>query len=157
MRTHRLLIFVCMLLAVRVAAQQPVLDSLKKLLAGAKEDSAKANNLLALSKAYISTDPAEAIRFADSARGLSERINYRSGIGYGYKNAGNASFVNSKFADAIINWEKALEVFRVIGDKVGEANILSNEGALYFDQSDDEHALEFYLKALKIAEQTADT
>lgn len=157
MRTRRLVIFVCIFWVVHGTAQQPAIDSLKHLLAGTKDDSTKVKSLLALSKAYINTDPVEAIRYADSARVLSEKIDYHSGVGYGYKNAGLANYVNGKFADAIVNWEKALSVFIAVGDKVGEANILSNMGAVYFDQSDDQHALEYFLKALKIAEESADT
>jgi len=157
MNRHTILILLGILLFTRAMPQQPEADSLRKLLAGAKEDSIKANNLLALSKVFISTDPAQAIRIADSARDLSERINYRKGIAYGFKNAGNAHALGGQPADAVYNWEKALEIFTSMGDKVGQANILSNEGAIYFNRSDYDKALEYYLRALKMAEETKDT
>ena len=157
MTKQRILILLVMLTTIQVAAQSNAIDSISRLVAKEKVDSIKADDLLALSKAYISLDPDKAIHYADSARELSERINYRKGIAYGFKNAGNANAVSGKPAEAIYNWEKALAVFTALGDKVGEANILSNEGAVYFNQSDNAKALEFYLKALLIAEQSADT
>lgn len=156
MRLKCILILIGTLLFTRAPAQSPA-DSIKALLAGAKDDSIKADNLLALSKVYISKDPEQAIRYADSARDLSERIGYRKGIAYSFKNTGNAHAMSGKPADAVYNWEKALELFTAIGDKVGQANILSNEGAVYFNQSDYDKALEYYLRALNLAEETADT
>lgn len=138
-------------------AQHPEIDSLRNRLGTAKEDTAKVNNLLSLSKAYMSVDPLFTINYADSARRLSERLGYRKGVAYAYKYIGNANSTSGKFLEALDNWEKAKARFDSIGDNAGVANMLSNEGAIYYNQSDDARALELYLKALKIAEATADT
>ena len=138
-------------------AQHPEIDSLKKWLSTAKEDTAKVNGLLSLCKAYMSVDPLFTVNYADSARRLAERLGYRKGDAYAYKYIGNANSTSGKFLEALDSWEKAKAQFDSIGDKAGVANILSNEGAIYYNQSDDARALELYLKALKIAEATGDT
>lgn len=151
------LLLIYLLTVTKGIAQHPEIDSIRKWLGTAKDDTVKVNSLLALSKAYLSVDPLYAINYADSARRLSERLQYQKGSAYAFKNIGNAGAMSGKFMEALDNWEKALTLFTAIGDKTGVANILSNEGAVYFNQSDDARALELYLKALKIAEETADT
>jgi len=151
------LLLIYLLIATSGIAQNPEIDSIRKWLGTAKDDTVKVNSLLALSKAYLSIDPLHAINYADSARSLSEKLHYLKGSAYAFKNIGNAGAMSGKFLEALDNWEKALDLFTAIGDKAGVANILSNEGAIYFNQSDDARALELYLKALKIAEATADT
>ena len=138
-------------------AQQQEIDSIQTKLRRAKEDTFKVNMLLALSKAYIGSDPQTAILYAGQARDLSEKIQFQKGLAYALKNIGNANAMSGKFLEALDSWEKSLAVFSAIGDKKGVANILSNEGALYYNKSDDARALELYLKALDIAEQSGDT
>jgi len=138
-------------------AQQQEIDSIQTKLRRAKEDTFKVNMLLALSKAYMGSDPQTAILYAGQARDLSEKIQFQKGLAYALKNIGNANAMSGKFLEALDSWEKSLAVFSAIGDKKGVANILSNEGALYYNKSDDARALELYLKALDIAEQSGDT
>jgi len=157
MKLNKGLLLICLLIATKGIAQHSEIDSIRNMLGAEKDDTAKVNSLLALSRAYLSVDPLHAINYADSARGLSERLHYQKGSAYAFKNIGNAYSKGGKYLEALENWEKSLALFTAIGDKVGMANILSNEGAAYYNKSDDARALELYLKALKIAEETADT
>lgn len=136
---------------------QNSIQELRKKLDSAKEDSNKVNTLIALSKEYLSTDPELAKIYASEAKRISIAINYPQGIAYGYKGLGLAFLIQGKYIETIDNFEKSLAVFDSIGDKKGQANILSNEGTVYFNQSDDAKALELYLKALHVAEQTTDS
>jgi signal transduction histidine kinase len=43
-----------------------------------------------------------------------------------------------------------------MGDQLGMSNILNNIGAVYFNQGDDSHALEYYLNSLTAAEKIGD-
>jgi class 3 adenylate cyclase/Flp pilus assembly protein TadD len=156
-RKTRGLLLAGLLIAMRGTAQHPEIDSMRNALGSLKDDTVKVNSLLAVSKAYLSVDPLHAINYADSARSLAEGLRYQKGSAYAYKNIGNANAMSGNFLEALDNWEKAMALFTVIGDKTGVANILSNEGAIYYNQSDDARALELYLKALKIAEETSDT
>ena len=43
-----------------------------------------------------------------------------------------------------------------MGDEQGEANILNNLGAVYFNQGDDNNAIEYYLQSLRVSEEIGD-
>lgn len=138
-------------------AQQNIIDSLKKIITSAKDDTVKVNSINALSKAYFSTNPSESVRYANEAKKLSEKLKYRKGLAFSLKNIGIGYYQQGKYANAISNWEQAKAVWDSLGDKVGVSNMLCNEGSVYFNQGDDAKALELYLKSLKIAEEINDT
>ncbi|HSN61471.1 MAG TPA: tetratricopeptide repeat protein [Ferruginibacter sp.] len=147
----------CCIINTSVYCQQTIIDSLLKLISTAKEDSNKADALIALSNEYRGNYPAEALRYANEAKTLSEKINYSNGRGYAYKGIGLVYVLQGKYVETIESYEMALAIFDSIGNKSGVANILSNEGAVYYNQADDAKALELYLKALNVAEQTTDS
>ncbi|HSC54825.1 MAG TPA: adenylate/guanylate cyclase domain-containing protein [Phnomibacter sp.] len=154
----RTLVSCCALLIVSMlAAQNAAIDSLKQVIAKAAADSNKVNSLLALSKEYLSNDPAKAIQYANEANVLASTIGYTKGNAYSYKALGLVYLMQGRYIETIENFESALAVFDSLGDKKGQANMLSNEGTVYFNQADDAKALELYLKALHIAEQTDDS
>jgi len=138
-------------------AQNPQIDSLKKVIADSKEDSFKVNALLSLSKEFFSISPEQSVNYGFEARDLAEKILFKPGIAYAYKNVGIAFYILGKYLASIDNYEQSLKVFDSLKDNVGIANILSNEGAVYFNQADDEKALELYLKSLNVSEQIGDT
>jgi adenylate cyclase len=138
-------------------AQNTQIDSIKKVLNVAKEDSLKVNSLLALSKEFFSASPQEAINYATEAKVLAEKIHYRSGLAYAYKNIGIGYYMQADYVESLGNYDKSLAIFDSLDDKVGMANILSNEASIYFNQADDEKALELNLKSLNVAEQIGDT
>lgn len=138
-------------------SQQNHIDSLLKLISIAKEDSNKVDALIALSKEYRGNNPVDAIKYANEAKVLAEKINYPKGRGYAYKGLGLVYVIQGKYIETIENYEIALGIFDSLGYKEGVANILSNEGTVYYNQADDAKALELYLKALNVAEQTTDS
>ncbi|MEI6575462.1 MAG: adenylate/guanylate cyclase domain-containing protein [Bacteroidota bacterium] len=131
-------------------------DSLKIVLGLSKADTNKVWTLIALSKQYVSTDPSQAIRYAELARELSIKIRFPKGDANSLKNLGIVYYLQSKYIEALDYWKDAGIVFESMGDKVGVANMLSNAGAVYFNQGEDEKALEFHFKSLKVSEETGD-
>ena len=113
--------------------------------------------LLQYSKQLFGTHPESAKKYAEAAIRIASDLHYEKGIALGFKNKGICYYVESKYFDAIMNWNKALQSFKKINDKVGEANILSNLGAVYFNQADDIKALDYYLQSLKLAEEINDS
>ena len=89
-----------------------------------------------MSNEYRSSDPASAVQYAMEAKAVSEKINYLPGLAYSYKSLGLVYVTQGKYIETIENYEKALAVFDSLGDKRGQANILSNEGTVYFNQAD---------------------
>jgi class 3 adenylate cyclase/Tfp pilus assembly protein PilF len=149
--------FVALAFTLATYAQSNAIDSLKKVIAKSPLDSNKVLSLLALSKEYLSTDPAEALVFASNATTIAKSISFAKGLAFGYKAIGLVHTMQGNYIEAIENYELSLSMFDSLGDKKGQANILSNEGTVFFNQADDEKALELYLRALQVAEQTDDS
>ena len=49
-----------------------------------------------------------------------------------------------------------MDVFKLVGDKTGVANMLGKQGAVYFNQGDEAKSLELHLQSLKMAEAIGD-
>ncbi len=142
----------CILLFLFCKAQDREIDSIKAVLSTSGEDTNTINTLLLLSRYYVSNSPEETIQYAEDARKLSVKLNYKKGEAVALKNIGIAYYYQGKYVESIESWTKSLNVFESIGDKAGIANILSNLGGIY-DRSDEAKALDYYLRALRIAEE----
>lgn len=146
-----------LLLSTVLRAQDPVADSLARLISTAKPDTVKVNLLIALSKNKFNSAPEEAIKLSAEADSLSRKLGFGKGSAMALKNEGIVYYMQGKYIDAINTWQLSLAMFDSIGDKKGVANIYSNLGAIYFNQSDAPNALEYYLKSLKISEELNDS
>src|SRR6478672_5745683 len=117
-------------------SQQKTTDSLKTLISLTRFDSVKVDALIALNREYLADSPSIAIRYANEAKNLAEKINYARGLAYAYKGLGLVYNFQGKYLEAIENYEHSLAIFDSIDDKRGLANILNNEGAVFFSQAD---------------------
>jgi adenylate cyclase len=133
------------------------IDSLKKILSSTIVDSTRVDVLNALCKSFFNTNPDTSIIIASSAKLLAEQINYKAGLALAFKNVGKGYYLQGKYKEAVINWQQAIEVYKLLNDKKGVANMLSNQGAVYFNQGDDAKALELHLQSLKMSEVLNDT
>jgi adenylate cyclase len=133
------------------------IDSLKKILSSTIVDSTRVDVLNALCKSFFNTNPDTSIIIASSAKSLAEKINYKTGLALASKNVGKGYYLEGKYKEAVINWQQAIEVYKLLNDKKGVANMLSNQGAVYFNQGDDAKALELHLQSLKMSEELNDT
>ena len=149
--------FILFLLSTQCIAQAVQIDSIKKVISGQKDDSVKVNFILSLSREFFSVSPDEVINYATTARDLAQKIDYKKGMAYAYKNIGIGHYTLGNYVASIENYDKSLALFDTLKDKSGQANILSNEGSVYFNKGDDEKALELNLKALRLAEEINDT
>lgn len=157
MHIRYLFFSILFILSFQCLAQNSKIDSIKKTISSAKEDSLKVNSLIALSKEFFSISPQETINYATTARDLAQKLDYKNGLAYAYKNIGIAYYMLGNYVGSIENYDRSLAGFDSLKDKSGVANILSNEGSVYFNQGDDEKALELNLKALQVSEAIGDT
>jgi adenylate cyclase len=132
-------------------------DSLKKVLSTNIADSTKVDVLNALSKVFFNTNPDTSIIIATTAKLLAEHIHYKKGLALACKNIGKGYYLGGKYKEAILNWQQAIEVYKLLNDKTGVANMLSNQGAVYYNQGDDAKSLELHLQSLKMSEALNDT
>ncbi len=136
--------------------QNDKFDSLKNAVSTGANDTNKVKNLLLLSNEYMSTSPADAIKYSIEARDLAIDLRYTPGIAYAQKNIGMVYYNQTKYVETIEHWTQSYLLFDSIGDKVNEALLLNNIGSVYMNQGDDPKALEYYFKSLQIAEKTQD-
>jgi adenylate cyclase len=132
-------------------------DSLKSLLKTAREDTLKVNTLIALSGKLLSSDSDDAIRYANEAKALADKIGFKRGQAYALKSIGMVYYKHADYIAALPFWQQSLNTFRSLGDRKGIANMLNNLGAVNFNGGDDEKAIEYYLESLKMAEEIGDT
>ena len=132
-------------------------DSLKKILSTKLPDTTRVNLLNALSKAFFNDNPDTSVTIAMSSKTLAERINFQPGLALALKNMGIGYYLQGKYKDAILTWQRAMEVYKLLADKTGVANMLSNQGAVYYAQGDDAKALELHLQSLKMSEEIGDS
>ncbi|HUM45575.1 MAG TPA: adenylate/guanylate cyclase domain-containing protein [Chitinophagales bacterium] len=138
-------------------AQQSAVDSLKKVIANAANDTSKVNTLIELSANYLNNDPDAALKYATDAQQLAHQLNFRSGEGWALKKIGQVYNIQGKYAEALESWKQALTVFEASGIKVGTANMLNNIGVIYYNKSLEIDALDYYLRSLKVSEEIRDT
>ncbi len=138
-------------------AQQNRTDSLKKIIATAKDDTNKVNTLIDLSQNYLNTDTKTALIYAMQAKDLAEKLNFQNGKGWALKKIGQVYNIQSDYVNALQAWKEALKIFEVSGNKLGTSNMLNNIGVIYYNKSMEDSAQDYYLKSLKVAEEIKDT
>lgn len=145
-----------LLLVFSVNSQNPEIDSIKTLITKAPQDSTKVNHLVNLSIAYREVNLNESIRIGIEARDLAVQIGFENGYAQACKAIGLGYFGQSKYPESSIHFIDALAAFERLNDRSGIANILSNLGATNFYAGDDAKALDFYLRAQRVAEEIND-
>jgi serine phosphatase RsbU (regulator of sigma subunit)/Tfp pilus assembly protein PilF len=153
----RILILVLLFICIISSAQDSETDSLRALLLTGQEDTARVNNLIALSSKLSWSSPSEAIQLGNEAKSLAEKLNFRRGVAYSLKYIGMGYYFLSRYPETINYWKQSLETFESLNDSVGIANLLNNIGAVYNNVGDDARALELYLKSLEISEAINDS
>jgi serine phosphatase RsbU (regulator of sigma subunit)/Tfp pilus assembly protein PilF len=154
---NRILILVLLFICIISSAQDSETDSLRALLLTGQEDTARVNNLIALSSKLSWSSPLEAIKLSTEAKDLAEQLNFQKGVAYALKYTGMGHYFKGQYPETINNWKQSLATFESINDSAGVANMLSNLGAVYNNMGDDARALELYLKSLKISEEINDS
>jgi class 3 adenylate cyclase len=155
MTLHRCLLCLLLLAEVNICRAQAVsADSLKAILPTLKDDTAKVDLLLTISRSYLSSEPQLAIPYATQAEELSRKLFYEKGIAVALKNLGIANYQQSRYIEALENWNAALLVYEQLKDISGIANIQSNIGAIYKNQGNDSKALEYLFNSLRNSEET---
>ena len=71
-------------------------------------------------------------------------------------NLGIEQFSVSQFHEALASWEMALEIYREIGDRLGESASLGNLGNAYHVLGEYELTIDFHLQSLYIDRETGD-
>jgi len=89
----------------------------------------------------------------DEALQLADQLGYRRGKAYALITTGLIFFEKYDYPQALVNYQKAIEIFEDLKDNDGIATVLSRRGRLYLDDGKHAEALDDYLRGIKLAEQ----
>lgn len=152
----RLLYALMTLYSFAVSAQTPMIDSLKNLLANAKEDSNKVFTLTDIADELTDIDFRQSLSYSEQGMKLAEKINFRKGIAQAYATTANAYSQQSDYVHCLENNLKALEIRQQLGNEREIAASYDNIGNVYNDQGNFTKAIEYYEKSRIIDEKNND-
>ena len=149
-------IFICILIALQVTAQQHKIDSLQKLLAIAKEDTTRVNLLNQLSRSFSNSKTDSTLIYANRAREFSQKIGYIKGEVRSLNLIGSIMIMTGNFPKALEIGLEALTKSEASGDERLIANSYRLLNGVYSEQGDRKQAMWYGLKEKKINEKTND-
>lgn len=144
-------------------AQQPVIDSLKRVLSVSKTDTVKVNLYNAIAHEYRESNPDSTAAYATKAQQLALKRKYNFGVANAYLNKGNASVIFSNYTQARGHFEQARKLFEGLlqsGSDIekrriqnGLARAYASIGVVYSEENNYSKALEQYFNALKVYQE----
>lgn len=151
-------VFVCVLTGALCAqSKASKIDSLKNLLALAKDEREVASLCHQLAAKLNESKPKDALPFADSAIRIAARILDTTLLIDATISRGIALFNLSEYASAMTCQMQALDLARLVNDELRMAACYTNIGRLYSRQPDQhEREKEYYRKSLVIREKYHD-
>ncbi len=150
---NKVLLLLLVFIVKSAIAQQVVIDSLKRELATAKEDTNKVNLLSELGKNYYLFKPDTAILLAQQAYLLSEKLKYPKGEALSLNRMAAAYSALGDYAKCLALFDKALAISKDLKDPRGVVQAYNNVGNTYLTQRDYVKALEYFRKAKVLLEQ----
>ncbi|MBI2968935.1 MAG: sensor histidine kinase [Bacteroidetes bacterium] len=119
-------------------------------------DTSLINFLNEQSSSLYRNNPELARKYADSALTLSEKINFKKGLGEAYQNIGIAFDMHGYCDSAISYFLQSLKIFETNGNLSGQSASLNNIGEANRKLGRYGKALEYHFRALKIRQGTGD-
>jgi len=149
-------IFIWVFIAFQVTAQQNKVDSLRQLLATAKEDTTRVNLLNQLCRSFSNSNPDSALIYANRAREFSQKIGYAEGEVRSLTLIGTMMIFTGNFPKALEIGLEALKKSEASGDERLIASSYHLLSGVYAEQGDLKQAMQYGLKEKKIIEKTKD-
>ena len=142
-------------------AQGQNIDSLKRVIAASKIDTAKVNSYNKLANEFREINPDSVLFYAKTALTLSQKNRYAFGEASALMNFGNANIVLSNYPKALQCFVQAQARFKKLlydSDlphlKNGLARAYASSGVVFSEENNYPKALEHYFKALKLYQET---
>ncbi len=120
------------------------------------DDKQKIRELISASWEMRRSYPKDSLELSLKARELSRKIKFDEGVAYSYRNSGTAYYLLSKYNQALIDLEKALNYFESVKDDYATASTLRNVGNVYHSQNLLEASIRCYERALELTRKTND-
>jgi len=162
---ERFFLFILILPAFCLAQTREV-DSLKQIITRLRPDTAKVNAMLNVVKAYKFNDPDSALRYGRSALALAQKLAWPEGIGKADFSLASIFLDKGEYAEALDHYTRAKKIWETDSlwprskhtrIKKHLAKTFNGIGIVYDEQAHFPKALNYYLRALKIFEETGET
>ncbi|MEP7373098.1 MAG: tetratricopeptide repeat protein [Chitinophagaceae bacterium] len=137
-------------------AQHSPYDSLEKKLAFEKKDENKLELLSQLQTVALNHDLEKALQYAKQGVDLADKISDKKWQPKFYEIAGKAHSYLLQIDTARIYLDKAIDAYKIIDDKKGQATSLFRISWIYKKKGNIEQALKLDLEGLKLMEATGD-
>ena len=139
-----------------VYAQQKKIDSLKKLIATAKDDTSGIAPMSKLALIYDDSKPDSALALANDMLRISKAAQYPKGEATGLNELGNVYLVTGNYPKALTYFLSALKIDEQIGNHRGVVRTLTNIGTAYASAGDYRKAITYHLQGLAASKNTHD-
>jgi len=134
------------------AAQRKQIDSLKKLIATAQEDTTKDLLYVQLGALYIESKPDSAMLLFRQGEQLSRKLNFLRGESNAIDGEGNVFDVTGNYPKALSCYLVALKIDEKRNKPRAIANVLGNIGLVYSNEGDYRQCINYTLRAKKVDE-----
>lgn len=142
------LIFLCLMVSTSYS-QPKEIDSLKRILSkNALNDTNKVNILNQIGFSYYGVNINQLKKYATQALQLSLQLKYVKGEAGAYKNIGLGYLGTNANPMALVYFDKSLNIYKKLNDKVNCTRILNNIGYYYGRINDHKQERSYLLQAL---------
>ena len=152
-----MLFSVCPILAQPTNQKQQLqaskIERLKILYKNTKSDTSRVAILNQLYQELTITDPLQAKKYAEEALGISEKINYVTGIANSSYNVGNFYYSQGAFTQALEFFNQSVRYKEKLGNKIQISRAYNKLGNLYVRKGDKKLALDYYKKSLALSKE----
>jgi len=132
---------------------QAKIDSILLALPSVRQDSLIVKALNQVGEIYLTSNPAKAIGYADQALAVAEKMHWKKGIARLLNLKGLVVGDTGNNIQARVYYQMSYELQKQIDNKFGMITSLNNIGRNYQRESNFSAALDYYFKALNIAEE----
>lgn len=132
--------------------QLQTVDSLLIIIKGKKQDTLLAKNLNLISLNYVYQDSEKGIIYAQKALQLSEKLNWKFGIGEAFMNMGIHEVSKGNYPESQKKLDAAKKIFIQINNRLYTAKTYNEIGILKANQSKYPESLDYFFKALRLFE-----
>ena len=132
---------------------QPLIDSLVAALPALKEDSNKVKTYGRVATTYMQVNQQRGFNFMDSGLQLAEKIHWKRGMANLRNNKGLMVSDTGNNVLARVYFEQSYVLNKELDSKINQINNLNNIGRSYQRESSFSQAIDYYYKALALAEE----
>jgi two-component system, NtrC family, sensor kinase len=136
--------------------RQALIDSLLAELPKAKKDTNEVKLLITLSNAVGSADPLKGIQYGRLGLELAGELHWQKGEAFCHACIARNSFLRADYSTALEHRLHALDGFTALHDSVRMGTSMNMAGLIYQKTGRQREALDYFNKALEIAEAMDD-